>query len=152
MNKLGILVLLLVLAFSSNAQNTVDTMGSVCIPYPVIKSIQTDLLIGDSAKELLSIVSTESLILKEKIDEQNSVIDRYKIAQNNLNLQINNLKDQVNIHVNMYDLSENKFNRLSKEFRKTKIRNKFWNIVLITGTAVLAGEMLYYRSLYIKNR
>ena len=152
MNKLGILVLLLVLAFSSNAQNTVDTMGTVCIPYPVIKSIQTDLLIGDSARELLSIVSTESLILKEKIDEQSDIIDKYKTAQNNLNLQLINLKSQVDIHVKLYDLSESRFSRLSNEFRKAKIRNKFWNIVLITGTAVLTGELLYYRSLYIKNR
>lgn len=150
MKSLTILVLILLSAFVSNAQNITDTMGDVCIPYPVIKNIQTDLLIGDSAKALLSIVSTESLILKEKIDEQNSIIDKYKTSQNNLNLQIQNLKDQVAIHVNMYDMSERSFDRLSKQYRKTKVRNKFWNIVLITGTAVLAGEMLHYRSLYKK--
>jgi hypothetical protein len=150
MKKSTTTILLLVLAFICNAQKNTDTVRDVCIPYPVIKSIQTDLLIGDSAKALLSVTSTESALLKRQIFDQMNAIDLYKSSENNLKIQIKNLNEQVNMHKGAYGALENNFNSLSKQYRKKRIKNTIFEIVLVTGVGVLTGQMLHYRDLYIK--
>jgi hypothetical protein len=152
MRKSVMIIFLVLLGLSLFAQNTNDTMGDICIPYPVIKSIQTDLLIGDSAKAMLSISNTESILLKKQIFDQANAIDNYKASDINLKAQIKNLNEQMIMYKGSYVTLENNFNILSKEHRKTKVKNKVWNIILITGSAVLAGEMLYYRELYRRHR
>jgi len=149
MKKSTTTILLLVLAFICNAQKA-DTLRDVCIPYPVIKSIQTDLLIGDSAKALLSVTSTESALLKRQIFDQMNAIDLYKSSENNLKIQIKNLNEQVNMHKGAYGALENNFNVLSNKYRKNKVKNTLWDIVLIGGAVILTGEMLHYRDLYLK--
>ena len=150
MKKSTTTILLLLLAFICNAQKNTDTVRDVCIPYPVIKSIQTDLLIGDSAKALLSITSTESALLKRQVFDQTNAIDLYKSSENNLKIQIKNLTEQVSMHKGAYGALENNFNVLSKKYRKNRVKNTVWDILLIGGAAVLTAEMLHYRDLYLK--
>ena len=140
---------LLLLTLSSNAQIK-DTTSPVCIPYPVIKSIQTDLLIGDSAKALLSLSTTESILLKRQVFDQKNAIDNYKASDANLKAQIKNLTEQVSMNSGAYRTLENNFNVLSKKYRKNKVKNTFWDVVLIGGAAILTAEMLHYRDLYLK--
>jgi hypothetical protein len=151
MKKSTTLGFLLLLAFICNAQkNTSDTVRDVCIPYPVIKSIQTDLLIGDSAKALLSVSTTETALLKRQVFDQMNAIDNYKASDANLKAQIKNLTEQVSMHKGSYDALENNFNVLSKKFRKNKVKNTLWDVLLIGGAVILTGEMLHYRDLYLK--
>ena len=140
---------LLLLTLSSNAQIK-DTTSPVCIPYPVIKSIQTDLLIGDSAKAMLSVSSAESMLLRRQIFDQMNAIDLYKSSDANLKTQIKNLNEQANIYKRTNGVLENNFNLLSKKYRKNRVKNTVWDILLIGGAAVLTAEMLHYRKLYIK--
>ena len=149
MKKSTITILLLVLAFISNAQKT-DTTRDVCIPYPVIKSIQTDLLIGDSAKALLSVSTTETALLKRQVFDQMNAMDLYKASEANLKAQIKNLSEQVSMHKGSYGALENNFNVLSKKYTKNQVKNTLWDILLIGGAAFITAEMLHYRKLYIK--
>ena len=149
MKKSTTTILLLVLAFICNAQKA-DTLRDVCIPYPVIKSIQTDLLIGDSAKALLSVTSTESALLKRQVFDQMNAIDLYKSSENNLKIQIKNLNEQVNMHKGSYGTLENNFNVLSKKYTKNQVKNTLWDILLIGGISFITAEMLHYRDLYLK--
>ena len=150
MKKSTITILLLVLAFISNAQKT-DTTRDVCIPYPVIKSIQTDLLIGDSAKALLSVSTTETALLKRQVFDQMNAMDLYKASEANLKAQIKNLSEQVSMHKGSYGALENNFNVLSKKYTKNQVKNTLWDILLIGGAAFITAEMLHYRKLYIKH-
>jgi hypothetical protein len=152
MKKLTTIFLITLLsALVSNAQkNTRDTTGDVCIPYPIIKSIQTDLLIGDSAKALLTIASTESSLLKRQVFDQMNAIDNYKVSEANLKVQIKNLTEQVSMYKGSYTTLENNFNILSKKYRKNRVKNTLWDILLIGGGIIVTGEMLHYRNLYIK--
>jgi hypothetical protein len=150
MKKSTTTLLLLLLVFVCNAQKNTDTVGDVCIPYPVIKSIQTDLLIGDSAKALLSVTSTETALLKRQVFDQMNAIDLYKSSETNLKDQIKNLTEQVSMYKGSYGPLENNFNILSKKYRKNQVKNTLWDIVLIGGVFILTGEMLHYRDLYIK--
>lgn len=140
---------LLLLTLTSNGQIK-DTTSPVCIPYPIIKSIQTDLLIGDSAKALLSISSTESALLKRQVFDQMNAIDNYKASETNLKAQIKNLSEQVSMHKGSYGALENNFNVLSKKYTKNQVKNTLWDILLIGGAAFITAEMLHYRKLYIK--
>lgn len=150
MKKSTITILLLVLAFICNAQKNTDTVRDVCIPYPVIKSIQTDLLIGDSAKAMLSVSTTETALLKRQVFDQMNAIDNYKASETNLKAQIKNLSEQVSMHKGSYDALQNNFDVLSKKYRKNKVKNTLWDIVLISGAFILTSEMLHYRDLYLK--
>jgi len=150
MKKSTTTILLLVLAFICNAQKNTDTVGDVCIPYPVIKSIQTDLLIGDSAKALLSVTSTETALLKRQVFDQMNAIDLYKSSETNLKDQIKNLTEQVSMYKGSYGPLENNFNILSKKYRKNQVKNTLWDILLIGGGIIVTAEMLHYRDLYIK--
>ena len=149
MKKSTTTILLLLLAFICNAQKT-DTTRDVCIPYPVIKSIQTDLLIGDSAKALLSVSTTETALLKRQVFDQMNAIDNYKASETNLKAQIKNLTEQVSMYKGAYAPLENNFNALSKKYRKNRVKNTLWDILLIGGGIIVTGEMLHYRNLYIK--
>jgi hypothetical protein len=151
MKKLTLIFLfVLTLNSISNAQIK-DTISPVCIPYPVIKSIQTDLLIGDSAKALLSVTSTESALLKRQIFDQMNAIDLYKSSEKNLKIQIKNLNEQLNMHKGSYGALENNFNVLSKKYTKNQVKNTLWDILLIGGISFITAEMLHYRKLYIKH-
>jgi hypothetical protein len=149
MKKSTTTLLLLLLVFVCNAQKT-DTVRDVCIPYPVIKSIQTDLLIGDSAKALLSVTSTETALLKRQVFDQMNAIDLYKSSETNLKDQIKNLTEQVSMYKGSYGPLENNFNILSKKYRKNQVKNTLWDILLIGGSIIVTAEMLHYRDLYIK--
>ena len=152
MKKLTTIFLITLLsALVSNAQKITDTMGDVCIPYPIIKTIQTDLLIGDSAKALLTIASTESSLLKRQVFDQINAIDLYKSSEANLKAQIKNLSEQVSMNKGAYTALENNFNVLSNKYRKNKVKNTLWDVLLIGGAFILTSEMLHYRDLYIKH-
>jgi hypothetical protein len=140
---------LLLLTLTSNGQIK-DTTSPVCIPYPVIKSIQTDLLIGDSAKALLSVSTSETALLKRQVFDQMNAIDNYKASDANLKAQIKNLTEQVSMHGGAYKTLENNFNVLSKKYRKNQVKNTLWDILLIGGAAIITAEMLHYRDLYMK--
>jgi len=150
MKKLTTIALLLFLLVTVKAQNTQDTVGDVCIPYPVIKSIQTDLLIGDSAKALLTLSSTEISLLKRKTFDQMNMIDNYKASEKTFQQQIDNLKQQVGIHVTMYNTVQKNFDQLSKQYRRTKIKHTVRDMFLVLGIGLVTERALYYRRLYIR--
>jgi hypothetical protein len=150
MKKLTEIILLLLISVIGYGQNKQDTTGDVCIPYPVIKNIQTDLLIGDSAKAMLNVSSSEIALLRRQVFDQMNLIDSHKASEKNFQQQVDNLKQQLGIHVTMYNTVEKNFKKLSKEYKRTKIKHTITDMLLVLGIGLVTERALYYRRLWIR--
>ncbi len=73
--KYIITILLTLLSFSSFGQT--DT-NDVCMPYSVAKKIAQDLVVGDSAQELLSAVVEQLELTENKVVLKDSIIDNLR--------------------------------------------------------------------------
>jgi hypothetical protein len=151
MKKLTEIILLLLISVIGYGQNKQDTTGDVCIPYPVIKNIQTDLLIGDSAKAMLNVSSSEIALLRRQVFDQMNLIDSHKASEKNFQQQVDNLKQQLGIHVTMYNTVEKNFNKLSKEYKRAKVKHIVTDMFLGLGIALVTERALYYRRLWIRH-
>lgn len=145
MKKLTNTILLLLLVFICNAQK-IDTVGDICIPYPIIKSIQTDLLIGDSAKAMLSLTEFELNLTKQKLSYKDSLILNGKMKEINLIEQIKNEKFQKEYYVSLYNTSEKNYTALEKTFKRYKTKKTFTDILFIGATSVLTGTLIYIKT------
>ena len=67
MKKLGLLIILMMMSFTSFSQNDTDTL-SIQLEKPVAKLVIKDLITGDEAKEELVLSSKKFKLLEQKVD------------------------------------------------------------------------------------
>ena len=131
--------------------NKSDAVGDVCVPYPVMKSIQTDLLIGDSATAVLNVTNFEVKELKRKIFEQMNQIDNLKSSENNLKAMNDNLKKQIDLNNSIVNSIKSDYNKLNKSYKRNKVKNTILQVVGIGAGIFITAQAIRYRNLYIKH-
>ena len=142
-----ILIISLFLSITSYAQPgkvAVDT-NSVCMPVEVARQVAADLVVGDSAKAMLSLTEVELDLTKQKLSFKDSLILNGKMKEINLLEQVRNEKFQKDYYVSLYQTSEKNYSALEKTFKRYKIKKSFTDILFIGATSVLTGTLIYLK-------
>ena len=150
MKQLLVFFTFCLLVFNLKAQPKNNTVGDICFPYPVMKDIQTDLLIGDSAIAVLKITNYEVAELKNKLLLQMQEVETYKGSNNNLKIMNENLEKQVSLNESIVNTLKSDYANLSKIYKRNKIRNTILQIAGVAGGVFLGCEVIRFRNLYIK--
>ena len=132
MKKLGLLIILMMMSFTSFSQNDIDTL-SIRLEKPVAKLVIKDLLTGDEAKEELVLSVTKFKLLEQKVVLKDSVIT-------NLNDQISNFNTMISTKQDQLNLSQELSKKLQKDLKKQKLKTKLAGgagVVAVIAVAVL---------------
>ena len=130
MKKLGLLIILMMMSFTSFSQNDIDTL-SIRLEKPIVKLVIKDLITGDEAKEELILSFKKFELLEQKIVLKDSVIF-------NLNTQIDNIRSIVMTKDDQLILSQELTARLEKDLKKQKLKTK-----LMGGAGVAAVVIVF---------
>lgn len=126
--KYILIILLSLLSFSVNAQDTIK------IPTPIAKTIIRDLVSGDSAKAELKLTNQQIDFLNQKISLKDSIIYSYKQKDTVYRQLIKNEQDKFN--------RQNLFVKdLQKQNKKIQTKLTFTRIVL---TSIIGGLTYLY--------
>lgn len=132
MKKLGLLIILMMMSFTSFSQNDTDTL-SIRLEKPVAKLVIKDLITGDEAKEELGLSVKKFQLLEQKIVLKDSVIT-------NLNDQISNFNTMISTKQDQLNLSQELSKKLQKDLKKQKLKTKLAGgagVVAVIAVAVL---------------
>ena len=132
MKKLGLLIILMMMSFTSFSQNDTDTL-SIRLEKPVAKLVIKDLITGDEAKEELGLSVKKFQLLEQKIVLKDSVIT-------NLNDQISNFNTMMSTKQDQLNLSQELSKKLQKDLKKQKLKTKLAGgagVVAVIAVAVL---------------
>ena len=132
MKKLGLLIILMMMSFTSFSQNDIDTL-SIRLEKPVAKLVIKDLITGDEAKEELGLSVKKFQLLEQKIVLKDSVIT-------NLNDQISNFNTMMSTKQDQLNLSQELSKKLQKDLKKQKLKTKLAGgagVVAVIAVAVL---------------
>jgi hypothetical protein len=122
--KYLILIIGLFLSMMSYAQSSkvaVDT-NSVCMPVEVARQVAADLVIGDSAKAMLSLTELELDITKQKLSYKDSLILNGRLKEINLLEQVRNEKFQKEYYVSLYQTSEKILNQFLWQYQEDSLQ------------------------------
>ena len=132
MKKLKLLIILMMMSFISFSQNDTTTR-SIQLEKPIVKLVIKDLITGDEAKSTLSITNDKINLLEQKIFLKDSIIL-------NLNNQVSNFNSILAQKNNQLNISRELSERLEKDLKRAKIKNK---LTLGAGIAgAVAGLLL----------
>ena len=106
-----------------------------CFPISIVKLITKDLIIGDSAKNLLKITERQLLETENKIILKDSVINSYINKENNYKLIINGERTKFET---LEDFNKN----LQLSLKKSKFNTKLTSTISITIIGILTGLIL----------
>jgi hypothetical protein len=106
-----------------------------CFPISIVKLITKDLIIGDSAKNLLKITERQLLETENKIILKDSVINSYINKENNYKLIINGERTKFET---LEDFNKN----LQLSLKKSKFKTKLTSTISITIIGILTGLIL----------
>ena len=106
-----------------------------CFPISIVKLITKDLIIGDSAKNLLKITERQLLETENKIILMDSVINSYINKENNYKLIINGERTKFET---LEDFNKN----LQLSLKKSKFKTKLTSTISITIIGILTGLIL----------
>ena len=104
-------------------------------PISIVKLITKDLIIGDSAKNLLKITERQLLETENKIILKDSVINSYINKENNYKLIINGERTKFET---LEDFNKN----LQLSLKKSKFKTKLTSTISITIIGILTGLIL----------
>ena len=131
MKKLGLLIILMMMSFTSFSQNDIDTL-SIRLEKPVAKLVIKDLLTGDEAKDELVLSVKKFQLLEQKVVLKDSVIS-------NLNDQITNFNSMILTKNDQLNLSQELSKKLKKDLQKQKLKTK---LVGLAGIGVAVGILV----------
>ena len=131
MKKLGLLIILAMMSFTSFSQTDTDTL-SIQLEKPVVKLVIKDLLTGDEAKEELVLSSKKFKLLEQKIELKDSIIS-------NLNNKISNFNSIMLTKDNQLGLSQELTKKLQLDLKKQKLKTK---LVGLAGIGVAVGILV----------
>ena len=136
MNKLVMLVILMLISLTVFSQPGTPTNSEVkCFPISIVKLITKDLIIGDSAKNLLKITEKQLLETENKIILKDSIINSYIYKENNYKLIINGEREKFET---LEDFNKN----LQLSLKKSKFKTKLTSTISITIIGILTGLIL----------
>jgi hypothetical protein len=136
MNKLTMLAILMLINLTVFSQPGTPTNSEVkCFPISIVKLITKDLIIGDSAKNLLKITERQLLETENKIILKDSVINSYINKENNYKLIINGERTKFET---LEDFNKN----LQLSLKKSKFKTKLTSTISITIIGILTGLIL----------
>ena len=144
MKQLIILIGIILLSITSYAQPgkvAVDN-NAVCMPADVAKQVAQDLIIGDSAKALLSLTEEELSLTKDKLSYKDSIILNGKLKELSLIEQVKNERTQKEYSISMYENVKKEYADLSKKYKKHKAKKTFTDVLFILGLAGLTGVLI----------
>tara|TARA_Y100000114_G_scaffold153685_1_gene174126 strand:+ start:514 stop:882 length:369 start_codon:yes stop_codon:yes gene_type:complete len=104
------------MSFISFSQNDTSTR-SIQLEKPIVKLVIKDLITGDEAKSTLSITNDKINLLEQKIFLKDSIIL-------NLNNQVSNFNSILAQKNNQLNISRELSERLEKDLKRAKIKNK----------------------------
>ena len=131
MKKLGLLIILAMMSFTSFSQTDTDTL-SIQLEKPVVKLVIKDLLTGDEAKEELDLSSKKFKLLEQKVELKDSIIL-------NLNNKISNFNSIMLTKDNQLGLSQELTKKLQLDLKKQKLKTK---LVGLAGIGVAVGILV----------
>jgi hypothetical protein len=131
------LILLVLLSFTSFSQDTSD----VCMPYTVAKQIAQDLVVGDSAQEILVYTTKELALTQNKVALKDSIITTYRTKELNLLEQVRNERMAKDAYITMYNTLEGDYNYVTKQYKNQKFINRVYKVGFWGGLA--AGVVGY---------
>ena len=130
------LVILMLISLTVFSQPGTPTNSEVkCFPISIVKLITKDLIIGDSAKNLLKITERQLLETENKIILKDSIINSYIYKENNSKLIINNEREKFET---LEDFNKN----LQLSLKKSKFKTKLTSTISITIIGILTGLIL----------
>ena len=132
MKKLGLLIILMMMSFTSFSQNDTDST-SIRLEKPIVKLVIKDLITGDEAKETLTLTETKINLLENKVNLKDSVIV-------SLETKIGNFESIMDNRSKQLSLSEELSKRLQADLKKQKLRTKLMGgagILVAVGVAIL---------------
>jgi len=130
------LVILMLISLTVFSQPGTPTNSEVkCFPISIVKLITKDLIIGDSAKNLLKITERQLLETENKIILKDSVINSYINKENNYKLIINGERTKFET---LEDFNKN----LQLSLKKSKFKTKLTSTISITIIGILTGLIL----------
>ena len=132
MKKLITLLTILLMSLTAFSQTGTDSIPVKTFPIPVVRLIAKDLLVGDSARALLSITEAQVKMTEQKVALKDSVINTMKIEEIKSRVIINAGNEKYNT-LNAYT------QQVEKDLKKEKVKNKFKSI-LSTG---IIGVLTY---------
>ena len=130
------LVILMLISLTVFSQPGTPTNSEVkCFPISIVKLITKDLIIGDSAKNLLKITERQLLETENKIILKDSIINSYIYKENNYKLIINGEREKFET---LEDFNKN----LQLSLKKSKFKTKLTSTRSITIIGILTGLIL----------
>ena len=117
------------MSFISFSQNDTSTR-SIQLEKPIVKLVIKDLITGDEAKSTLSITNDKINLLEQKIFLKDSIIL-------NLNNQVSNFNSILAQKNNQLNISRELSERLEKDLKRAKIKNKLTLGAGIAGAVVI---------------
>tara|TARA_B100001564_G_scaffold350024_1_gene353884 strand:- start:760 stop:1167 length:408 start_codon:yes stop_codon:yes gene_type:complete len=130
MKKLIPLIILMMMSFSSFSQN--DTERSIRLKVPIAKLVIKDLVIGDGAKEELSLLSNKLTLLESKVVLKDSIIT-------SLNKSVLNFESILITKTDQLAISRELSDKLQADLKKQKAKTKLFQL---GGGAVLIGGIV----------
>jgi len=119
------------MSLNSFSQNVIDST-SIRLKKPIARLVIKDLIIGDSFKDELKLITTKYSLLENKVVLKDSVI-------NNLNFQISNFNSILETKGSQLEFTKQLNDKLKLEIKKQKIKNK---ILGGAGLVALGGVIL----------
>lgn len=111
------------------------------MPYSVAKRIAQDLVVGDSAQELLIVTVEELDLTKEKTKLLDSTITILRGKELNLREQVRNEKMAKDSYITLYNDLEGEYKRVYLQYKKQKFINRIYKVGFWTG--LLVGTVGY---------
>ena len=131
MKKLIMLIFISMMSLNVFSQNVIDST-SIRLKKPIVRLVIKDLIIGDSFKKELSLITTKNSLLENKVVLKDSVIG-------NLNFQINNFNSILNTKGSQLEFTKQLNGKLRLEIKKQRIKNK---ILGGAGLVAIGGIIL----------
>ena len=108
----------------------------VCMPSEIAKQVAQDLIIGDSAKAILTVALDELELTREKMSFKDSLILNSRLKELNLRDQVRICEEQNKNYNLLYEDSKKQYAVLAKKYRRLKVKKTF---VEILGIGIIGG-------------
>lgn len=131
------LLLTLFVLFSRGQEN-----NQVCMPSDIAKQVASDLIIGDSAKALLSLTMAELDLTKEKLSFKDSLIFTSKLKELNYIEQVRNEQAQKAGCNALLENTKKEYTTLAKQHKRLKVKKTITDILFTGGLIALTTLLI----------
>lgn len=135
MKKLIVLVLILTSKLTVFSQQDMDTLRVKCFPKETVKLIMADIVKGESAIKQLEITQKELKMVEKQSIKKDSMIILFREKEVGYNKMIDAEKEK-------YTIVKNFNEKLEKDLRKERTKNKFIITISTAAVGILTGLLI----------